>query len=126
LNGLLLDTHVLLWWLAGSDRLLKTAAERISDPGHAVFVSAASVWEIGIKISIGRLEAPGNLLEVLEKSEFQLLDITARHAMAASELPKVHHDPFDRMLIAQARVEDLLLMSSDQQLRGYDVRLEQA
>jgi PIN domain nuclease of toxin-antitoxin system len=126
LSGLLLDTHALLWWLEDPSRLSKTTAEQIRDPDTQVFVSAASVWEISIKASIGRLRTPANLTQTLESDHLQTLDITVPHALAVADLPRHHNDPFDRMLIAQARLEGLVLVTNDQRIAQYDVRVMMA
>lgn len=120
--NLLLDTHILLWWLSDDPALPRWAASPIADPDNAVVVSAASVWEISIKQAIGRLEAPDDLLEVLE-GDFDTLSMTVVHAVAAGRLPAHHADPFDRMLIAQARSEGLILVSVDRRFAEYDVPL---
>jgi PIN domain nuclease of toxin-antitoxin system len=121
--SLLLDTHILLWWLS-DDPLLPTAArEAIASPQTEVLVSAATAWEIAIKQAAGRLDAPEDLLEAVEASDFQTLPITAAHAVAAGVLPPHHTDPFDRMLIAQARAETLTLISVDNRFPHYDVEL---
>lgn len=120
---LLLDTHVLLWWL-GDDPLLPAGAEAaIGEPHNEVVVSAASVWEIGIKQAAGRLEAPDDLLEALRANDFQLLAIKASHTLDAARLPPHHDDPFDRMLIAQATSEALTLVTVDRRFSDYDVEL---
>lgn len=126
MNGLLLDTHVLLWWLDNASRLSKTTEEKIKDPDTQVFISAASVWEISIKASIGRLRTPANLIQALESDHLQTLDITIGHALAVADLPRHHNDPFDRMLIAQARLEGLALVTNDQRIAQYDVRVMMA
>lgn len=119
----LLDTHVLLWWLA-ADPLLPARAETvIADPDNDVIVSAATAWEIAIKKAAGRLEAPDDLAETLAANDFQTLSIDVPHAVAAGALPAHHSDPFDRMLIAQARVEGLTLVSVDRRFSAYDVEL---
>ncbi len=121
--SLLLDTHVLLWWLS-DDPLLPTAArEAIASPENEVFVSAASAWEIAIKKAAGRLDAPDDLVEAVEASDFDTLPITLVHAIAAGTLPPHHSDPFDRMLIAQARTDGLTLISIDKRFPQYDVKL---
>ena len=121
--SLLLDTHILLWWLS-DDPLLPTAArEAIASPQTEVLVSAATAWEIAIKQAAGRLDAPEDLLEAVEASDFQTLPITAAHAVAAGALPPHHSDPFDRMLIAQARAETLTLISVDNRFPQSDVEL---
>jgi PIN domain nuclease of toxin-antitoxin system len=121
--SLLLDTHILLWWLS-DDSLLPTAARQaIASPQTEVLVSAATAWEIAIKQAAGRLDAPQDLLEAMEANDFQTLPITAAHAVAAAALPPHHSDPFDRMLIAQARAETLTLISVDNRFPEYDVEL---
>jgi PIN domain nuclease of toxin-antitoxin system len=123
---LLLDTHVLLWALADSPELARDLRRKIADPSNDVLVSAASVWEIAIKKRLGKLDAPDNLLEVLEASDFSPLFINFVHAAAAGSLPPHHDDPFDRMLIAQAQSEGLILVTADRRLRAYHVELMQA
>ncbi len=121
--SLLLDTHILLWWLS-DDSLLPTAArEAIASPQTEVLISAATAWEIAIKQAAGRLDAPEDLLEAVEANDFQTLTITAAHAVDAAALPPHHSDPFDRMLIAQARAETLTLISVDNRFPKYDVEL---
>ncbi len=119
----LLDTHILLWWLSGDEALPAHAAQIIADSGTVVLVSAASVWEIAIKKAVGRLDAPDDLLDALDANAFEALAITAAHAVAAGELPAHHADPFDRMLIAQARMEGLTLITADDTFAQYDVNL---
>lgn len=120
---LLLDTHVVLWALAGDDRLRPTTRERIADGGTHVSVSAASVWEITIKQALGKLAAPDDLVEALAAAEFRPLDINAHHALAAGRLPRHHDDPFDRMLVAQAVSDGLTLVTADRRLTAYGVPL---
>ena len=121
--NVLLDTHIVLWWLADDPALPSAAAEVVADPVTTAVVSAASVWEIAVKRAAGRLEVPDDLLEVLEAGDFEPLPIAASHALAAGDLPPHHHDPFDRMLIAQARCEGLTLISVDERFAEYDVEL---
>ena len=120
---LLLDTHILLWWLADDEHLPAVAAEVIADPDSEVVVSAASAWEISIKQAAGRLDAPEDLLDALAANDFGILAITADHAMAAGRLPPHHADPFDRMLIAQAQIEGITLVSVDSRFSEYEVEL---
>jgi len=120
---ILLDTHILLWWLADDQRLPPQAAAAIEDSENEVVVSAASAWEISIKQAAGRIVAPEDLLDALTVSEFATLAVTAAHAMAAGRLPPRHTDPFDRMLIAQAKIEGLTLVSVDRRFSDYDVEL---
>ena len=118
---LLLDTHVLLWWLADDPKLGEEARNRISDPKSSVFVSAATVWEISIKRTLGKLEVPSDLLSQLELNRFQPLSMTISHAYAAGSLPRHHDDPFDRMLVAQATRESLVLVTSDPRIGLYGI-----
>jgi PIN domain nuclease of toxin-antitoxin system len=121
--NLLLDTNVLLWWLANSPRLTADAREAII--AHPlVCVSAATTWEIEIKRAIGKLRAPDNLEEALAVGHFAPLPITVAHSIAAGALPRHHDDPFDRMLIAQANLERLTLVTSDKRLTRYDVSIQ--
>jgi PIN domain nuclease of toxin-antitoxin system len=121
--SLLLDTHILLWWLSDDPLLPAPARGAISSPDNEVIVSAAAVWEVAIKKAVGRLEAPDDLLEVIDANDFQTLEITASHALLAGGLPPHHSDPFDRMMIAQATAENLTLVSVDQHFPQYDVEL---
>jgi PIN domain nuclease of toxin-antitoxin system len=116
--NLLLDTNVLLWWLADSPRLSGDARKMIT-ASPAVYVSAATTWEIEIKRALGKLNAPENLEEELSASHFVPLAITVAHSIAAARLPRHHDDPFDRMLIAQASLEGLTLVTSDRRLEDY-------
>jgi PIN domain nuclease of toxin-antitoxin system len=119
----LLDTHILLWWLGNDHRLTPNERAIITNPEHFIFVSAASIWEMSIKKSLGKLSTPDNLLAVLKANNFRLLNITAEHSLAIADLPEHHKDPFDRMLIVQAQTEDLTLISQDSKLSQYDVPL---
>ena len=119
---LLLDTHVLLWWLAASARLPQTARKSV-ESSDAVYVSAATAWEIGIKVSLGKLEFRGDLEEHLHLNSFLPLHVTVAHAVAAGKLPRHHGDPFDRLLVAQASLESLTLVTADPHLKTYDVRV---
>ena len=118
---LLLDTHVLLWAVLNDPRLTQTQARAISE--GELYVSAASVWEIGIKRALGKLDVPGDLFDIAVDAGCRPLPISWTHAQAAAALPLHHTDPFDRMLIAQARCENLRLASSDAKLAAYDVDL---
>lgn len=124
---LLLDTHVFLWWLDGGVRLSRDMRLAIEEPASAVFVSAVSIWEIAIKASVGKLALPASLPAGLDGAigacGFSELPITANHAAAIRALPFHHADPFDRLLIAQARLEDLTLATADAKLAAYGVPL---
>lgn len=117
---LLLDTHALLWWLADAE-LAPQAREKIADPANTVAVSAVSAWEISIKKALGKLSAPGDLLEQVQASDFSPLPIAIDHALAAGQLPRHHEDPFDRMLIAQAQLEQMTIVTRDKRFADYDV-----
>ena len=122
--SLLLDSHTLLWWIVDPDRVGPMAQSAITD--EAVHVSAVTVWELGIKVAQGKLEMPEPPSVAVEANEFHPLPITFAHAIEAAALPTHHRDPFDRMLVAQARIEGLTLVTADQGLRDYDVALMDA
>ena len=115
---LLLDTHTFLWWDAG--KLPPLVVRRIQKAG-AVFVSAASAWEIAIKASLGKIDARARLAEAISEYGFLPLAISLEHGDEVRNLPHHHRDPFDRILVAQARTEGLILVSRDAQLRAYEV-----
>jgi PIN domain nuclease of toxin-antitoxin system len=124
--NLLIDTHVLIWWSMGGQNLGRRARSLISAQDNSVWVSAASIWEISIKTSLGRLDLSGVLAgtripEDLDLHGFLTLQINFLHALAVRDLPLHHRDPFDRMLVAQARCEDLTLLTADE-IFAYDVR----
>ncbi len=121
--NLCLDTHVLLWWLDDHPALSNAEREAILDPGNLIVVSAAVIWEIRIKQSIGKLEISDDFITVIQEQGFELLSITAAHAYAAGSLPLHHRDPFDRMIIAQARMEKLCVISHDAIFSRYNVPL---
>lgn len=120
---ILIDTHVLLWWLAGSNSLGKEAYKLIEEPRNSIYVSAASFWEIAIKQQKGLLQVPDNLDSIILEEGFLPLPIKLSHGAVAGKLPLFHKDPFDRMLVAQANLENMKLMSKDGQLSQYDVRM---
>jgi len=116
----LLDTHAFLWWLGDDPTLSPAAREAIRNPDALVHVSAASIWEIAIKVTLGRLDVQdSDCAAEIEANGFVDLAITARHAQTAGALPRHHDDPFDRMLIAQAQLENLVLITHDRRLRRY-------
>jgi len=118
---LLLDTHVLIWWLEGGDRLTPDLIERLEARDTSTAVSAATVWEIEIKRALGKLDAPDDLLDQVTASGFAQLPISAAHAVAAGRLPRHHDDPFDRMLIAQALAEQRTIVTRDRRFEQYGV-----
>lgn len=121
-SRLLLDTHVFLWWRIEPSRLTSEVRDRIGS-ADVVFVSAASAWEAGIKVSQGRLKLPETMEAGVHASGFEKLLISFAHAERAAGLPPHHRDPFDRMLIAQAQAEDLTFVTHDRLLEPYDVEL---
>jgi PIN domain nuclease of toxin-antitoxin system len=118
----LLDTHLVLWWLGDHPQLPKTAVDLILDPDHEVHVSQVSLWELAIKCSVGRLEVDLAKLErAIPAQGFRWLPIRNQHLLAVAKLETspVHRDPFDRLLVAQSRVEPLRLLTADRQLAAY-------
>jgi len=118
--SLLLDTHVVLWWLLDDATLSEEMKARLDDDPD-VWVSPVTVWEVATKESIGKLEGPQGLSEEIAQSGFRPLPVTFTHAVAVGRLPLLHRDPFDRMLIAQARCEGLTLVTRDRQIHRYEV-----
>lgn len=123
MGAYLLDTHALIWWLSDPSTLSEPARKVIADPAHTIMLSAASAWEMSIKQRLGRLDFPSNLEEVLEKERIEMLPITIAHALGVGSLPMHHQDPFDRMLIAQAKHEQLILITRDEQIGQYEVQM---
>lgn len=118
--SLLLDTHVVLWWLADDPTLSDDIKARL-DHEPDVYLSPATVWEVAIKQAIGKLKEPPDLPERIRDSGFRELPITSEHAIAAGRLPLIHRDPFDRMLVAQALCEGLTLLTRDGDIAKYGV-----
>ena len=124
--NLLLDTHVLIWALENNPTLSNSARNAIIEGKNLVFISAATVWEMSIKQAQGKLDVPDNLLEEIDLHRFTQLSINFQHAQLAGKLPNIHKDPFDRMLIAQANIEKLTLVTRDKLIAQYDVRIIEA
>jgi PIN domain nuclease of toxin-antitoxin system len=122
---LLLDTQCWLWWFSEPERLNEEAIEQIADEANELWFSVASVWEIGIKVAIGKLPIPERIDDYISSCMIQLgaksLEIKASHALQAAVLPLHHRDPFDRMLIAQAQIEGMTLVSADSMFDRYQV-----
>jgi PIN domain nuclease of toxin-antitoxin system len=120
----LVDTHALLWWLVDDPALSSSAREVIADPANELLVSSASLWEIAIKRSLGKLEAPDDLPDQVVAEGFAWLPVSAEHGWRVRGLPFHHRDPFDRLLIAQAQAEQLPIVTADARFRDYaiDVR----
>ena len=123
--SLLLDTHVVLWWLADDPGLPDEIKDRI-DHEPDVRVSAATIWEIAIKQALGKISAPADLADHVRDSGIRELPMSFSHAAAAGRLPLIHRDPFDRMLVAQAQCEALTLVTRDPHCQQYDVALLRA
>ncbi len=121
----LLDTHAFLWWNADDDRLSDQARAIIADGRTEVLVSVASIWEVATKVAKGRLSVPGEVgryvADRLERNHWLSLPIGVEHAVRAAALPRIHLDPFDRMLVAQAQLEDVPILTTDAVLTRYDV-----
>lgn len=117
----LLDTHIILWWLTEPEKIAKKARDIISDRGSSIYISSVSFWEMAIKQSIGRLHFPINMIQLVTQQEFEILPIYANECLATSDLPLHHSDPFDRMLIIQAKLQDLILITRDKKLAEYPV-----
>ncbi len=125
--NLLIDTHVFIWYSMASDRLSKTAVDAINDEANAVFISQVSIWEMQIKHDLGKLALPMDVKSMVEgqigTNDFQLLQIQNEHFWRLAHLPNAHKDPFDRLLICQAQVEELALITCDSKIASYDVNI---
>ncbi len=118
----LIDTHILLWDL-NDDSRLKERHFRLMTGEANKYISIVTIWEIAIKANIGKLTMPPGLLESIENSDISILSVLPEHALAVTHLPHHHRDPFDRMLVAQAQMENLTIMTMDKNLRLYDVEV---
>jgi PIN domain nuclease of toxin-antitoxin system len=122
---LLLDTHTIIWFLNGDDNLSLEAKAVIEDVNNTKIVSIASIWEIGIKISLGKFQFPKGFkqfVEMIEANGFEILPISFEHAMIVSTLEFIHRDPFDRLLIAQCKYDDLTIVTKDENIKKYSVQ----
>lgn len=122
----LLDTHCWLWWLVEPEKLSETAREIMTNFEHELWLSVASIWEIGIKVKTGKLELPQTpeilIPQQIQADQLETLLITPRHALKAANLPLHHQDPFDRMLIAQTQLENLFLLTDDNAFAFYNIK----
>ena len=116
---LLLDTHALLWWLADDPRLPEAPRQALGNQEVLVYASAVSAWEITVKRTLGKLDIPGDWVTAVAEEGFRRLEITWEHVLEVGALPDVHRDPFDRLLVAQARVEGMTLVSGDATIAAY-------
>jgi len=119
----MLDAHAALWWLADSPRLGDAARRQIADESNLLLLSAAVVWEVAIKRSLGKLDAPPDFAATLLRAGAEPLAVTWEHGEGVASLPWHHRDPFDRMLIAQATIEEAAIVSHDEALRPYGIPL---
>jgi PIN domain nuclease of toxin-antitoxin system len=124
--NILLDTHVLIWTLENNPTLSDKARNSIVRANNIVFVSSASVWEIAIKKQLAKLDSPDNLQEEIKLHRFTPLPINHDHAELVGKLPDIHKDPFDRMLIAQATIEKLTLVTRDELIAKYNIKIIKA
>jgi PIN domain nuclease of toxin-antitoxin system len=122
---ILLDTHTLVWFLNGDEKLPDIVRDAIENPNNSKIVSIASIWEISIKISLDKFRFPKGFkrfLELIDENGFELLPITFEHAMIVSTLEFIHRDPFDRLLIAQCKNDNLIIATKDENIRKYDIQ----
>lgn len=122
----LLDTHVILWWLTDPKKLSSEAKRIIEDREDLISVSSVSFWEMAIKQSLGKLSLPPNILAILTKEGFEILPIDAQECLSITALPLLHGDPFDRLLVVQAKLRDLILITRDEKISQYPVMTLQA
>jgi PIN domain nuclease of toxin-antitoxin system len=123
---LLLDTHTLLWVLTDAPQLAENARGAILDTSNVVAVSPVSAWELEAKRALGKLDAPTDFVEQVDRLRFVAVPITLEHGVAAGRLPHHHRDPFDRMLVAQAQLEDFAIVTRDSRIALYDVGVMRA
>lgn len=119
----LVDTHIFIWWMTNSPRLSSKVKKLISDSKNEMYLSIASIWEMAIKIGNKKLDLPNGWQETFKKSNFAVLQIRLPHAFAVSNLPQIHKDPFDRMLIAQSKTEKMTLITTDPTMEKYKVKI---
>lgn len=123
MKKLLLDTHIFIWWLTEDPSLGDAVKQCIMDISNQVYVSAATTWEISIKQGLGKITAPEDMDKIVDMERFLKLPISLYHGQIAGRLPMIHKDPFDRMLIAQARAEGLILVTRDIHIKKYPVQV---
>lgn len=117
----LLDTHIILWWLADDKKLSRKVYDIIADKNNKIYVSSVSIWEMVLKQEIARLSVPVNILSILKGEQIQIIPLNADECLGISELPKLHNDPFDRAIIMQAKFNDLVLITKDQKIIEYPI-----
>lgn len=121
--NLLLDTHILLWWLDNNEKLPEKYLKVISNSNNICFISSATIWEISIKSALGKLEIPDNFTDILQDEGFSELPVSWKHAAMVRQLPFHHKDPFDRLIIAQTIVEDFTLLTVDKIIPQYGIKI---
>ena len=119
--NVLLDTHIALWWLEDNPSLLETQREIITNVDNLCFISSATIWEISIKSGLGKIVIADTYIDELRQEGFLELVINWSHTQKVKELPRIHADPFDRLLVAQAQIEEMVLLSTDENIKQYDV-----
>lgn len=120
---ILLDTHVLVWALSSPERIKPKVQDLLVDTDNIVFVSIASLWELQIKKSLNKISLPDDFISQLQENGFELLDINYKHIAKLDELPLIHRDPFDRMLVAQTIHENLSLVTNDLEIMKYNIKI---
>ena len=121
---ILLDTHAAWWFLNGDDKMPKKVKETNLNEDNTIYISIATIWEVAIKMSIRKLNFDGGIdgfIEAVEENDFSLLEVGVEHVKAITDLPFIHRDPFDRLLIAQAKTEDIPIMTTDANMLKYDI-----
>lgn len=119
--NILLDTHIVLWWLMDDENLPEMHRKIISNPNNFCYISAATIWEISIKSKLGKLKISKNYTDELVKEGFLKLPVNWQHSKGVRDLPFIHRDPFDRLLIAQAQIENLTLLTVDENIKKYKI-----
>ncbi len=119
----LLDTHIILWWLYDDPKLSRRHVQIISEPDNHIIVSVASLWEIEIKRAVGKLVVDSGYLEAIKSDGLELLSIHPSHIVGLRSLSQYHNDPIDRMIIAQAQAECMILLTADKMVKKYDVEI---
>lgn len=115
----LLDTHIVLWWFANPEKINTKAKKIIRDKSNTVFISSASFWEMAIKKGLGKLVLPHNLIEAVAAESFKILPIMPEESLGVADLPLLHSDPFDRLLVVQAKLNDLTIITNDKKIIQY-------
>ena len=117
----LLDTHVLLWWLTAPEKISSAGHQIIANRNNIIFISSVSFWEVSIKNSLGKLTLPNNMLTLSKSEGFKVLPLQPEEGLSVADLPHIHQDPFDRILIAQAKYNNLILLTRDQKIQNYPI-----